>query len=57
MRYAVSVLEKGWGSVEVEAGSRDEAIEKASEAYYAGNIFWADSECEFNISLEATVND
>lgn len=57
MKYAVSVMETSWGSVEVEAGSQAEAIEKATEAYHVGNVFWADSECEFNISLEATVND
>lgn len=46
MKYCVSLKEISYGSVVVEAKSKEEAIEKAEQAYYAGSVFWKDSSIE-----------
>lgn len=39
-KYRVNVTEKNFGSVTVEADSREEARELAEEAYSEGNVDW-----------------
>lgn len=46
MKYCVSLKEISYGSVVVEAKSKEEAAEKAEQAYYEGSVFWKDSSIE-----------
>ena len=46
MKYCVSMKEVSYGSVIVEAKSKEEAIQKAEQEYYAGSVFWKDSSVE-----------
>lgn len=46
MKYRVSMKEVSYGSVVVEAKSKEEAIQKAEQEYDAGHVFWKDSSIE-----------
>ena len=39
-RYRVSVTEKNYGSVTVEADTPDEAYDLVTEAYANGDVYW-----------------
>ena len=47
MKYLVSVKEVNYGAVEVEAASPDEAMEKAEQEYYNGNVYWKDTDIDY----------
>ena len=46
MKFLVTFREVNTGSVSVKARSEEEAKELAREQYYAGNVFWKDTEEE-----------
>lgn len=46
MKYRVSLKEISYGSVVVEAKSKEEAVQKAEQAYYEGSVAWKDSSIE-----------
>ena len=43
-KFEVKVTETSYGFVEVEAGSSEEARDKAENEYYLGNVIWRSSE-------------
>ena len=45
-RYRVSVTEKNYGSVTVEADTPDEAYELVSEAYANGDVYWGKTDLQ-----------
>lgn len=46
MKYIVEMKETSYGSVEVDAISREEAEAMASRLYLEGKVHWADSELD-----------
>lgn len=46
MKYIVEMKETSYGSVEVDAISREEAETMASRLYLEGKVHWADSELD-----------
>lgn len=46
MKYNVAVKEISYGSVTVEARNPKDAMEKAEQAYYSGDVYWDSSDFE-----------
>lgn len=46
MKYLVDIKDTSYATIEVNAGSREEAENIAMAEYYAGNINWADCDIE-----------
>ena len=47
MKYIVDVKDISYGSIEVEAGSVEEAQEKAEELYFSGYVPWSDCDVSY----------
>lgn len=47
MKFAVEVKDTSYATIEVEASSKEEAEEKAAEAYYQGRVNWSDCDVEY----------
>lgn len=58
MKFFVSVKEVNYGGVSVEANSAEEAIERAEDEYFNGNVFWKDTDLEYpSVRLEKERGD
>ena len=47
--FSIGVTETSYGFVEVEADTKEEALERAKAEYEDGNVFWNNSEEEYEI--------
>lgn len=48
MKYICNVKEISYGTIEVEANSRQEAQDKAEAQYQCGNTYWSNGEYEID---------
>ena len=47
MKYIVDVKDISYGSIEVEAGSVEQAEEKAQELYFSGQVNWDEADVSY----------